>query len=357
MKANLVFSKSQLFLIGLILFIANSCTNGTDDWEEQKKDPFKVIESRPLTDKIPYDSLGSGKIVFDRVRFSSYASGFYVIDIDKKKSWGFNLNSLTRDPYISPDGSKIACTILKTGDYNSDWNVYNINTDGTNCINISHLGFEYYPTWTPDGTKIIFYKNGGPLYIVSAIENAADEAEIVKFRYNDNTPWLLFTWGRFSMSSNGKVICDSRTSTFNGIIAIEPYIGKPGVSTFLPAANNERILSPVFSPDGTKIAFGVSEQDTISHIFKNIIVKTIDSDGANLSKVAKVNIYNTAKNWAGYNNTFSLCWSPDGKKILFTALNKENEGYHIMVVNADGTGLTQVTDESDAYDYDISWGR
>lgn len=43
--------------------------------------------------------------------------------------------------------------------------------------------------------------------------------------------------------------------------------------------------------------------------------------------------------------------------ILFNAPNEQNDGYHLMAVNADGSGLIQVTDEINSNDYYVSWGR
>lgn len=98
--------------------LINSCKKHDDKTIEV--DPFKVIPLTPLTDKIPYQALGSGKIVFDQINDWEGGTGFYVIDIDKKKTYAFRLNSLTRFPNISPGGTKIACSLLKLSSI--DWN-------------------------------------------------------------------------------------------------------------------------------------------------------------------------------------------------------------------------------------------
>src|SRR5215203_1130498 len=68
-------------------------------------------------------------------------------------------------------------------------------------------------------------------------------------------------------------------------------------------ASEERDFSPVWSPDGTKVAFVryVSERDTgIFHIY------TIDSQGGNLTEI---------KNSASFIN--DLAWSYDGQKLAY----------------------------------------
>ena len=46
----------------------------------------------------------------------------------------------------------------------------------------------------------------------------------------------------------------------------------------------------------------------------------------------------------------SLYWSPNGKKLLFNVANEQNYGFHLMLVNADGTGLIQITDKMNVAD-------
>ena len=50
----------------------------------------------------------------------------------------------------------------------------------------------------------------------------------------------------------------------------------------------------------------------------------------------------------------SLCWSPDGKKILFTFPIEKNS-LHLFVVNVDGSGYSQVTSQAGTYNSRVSW--
>jgi len=73
------------FLI-LLAGLLPSCCKPTEIVEE---DPFKVIALTPLKDNIPYQALGSGKIVFNRLHELNIDNcGFYIIDIDKKSATG-----------------------------------------------------------------------------------------------------------------------------------------------------------------------------------------------------------------------------------------------------------------------------
>jgi len=337
---------------GIFWLITSSCERSFEE-----KDPFKVISLGSLSDDIPYDELGSGKILFFRNDLSD-SSGCYVIDIDQKSSYGFRLNSDIRMPYISPDGSKIACSLYDSPVPNPAWNIYCMDIDGSNCFPVSS-SYEIFPTWTPDGLKILCYKHqvDGALYVLSATENSTDRVELVRFYYEDDPDWYFEPSGGFSMSPDGELVCASFAgSEISGILKIEPYLGKSGVSILLPKADYDMPLGSVFSPDGTKIAMAIAEGDSLFGQ-QTIWIKSMDPDGTNLTPLAGIkNTTVLISYWNAY-PLISLCWSPDSKKILFNAPNEQGDGFHLMCVNADGSGLIQVTDRPGVNDLSVSWGR
>jgi len=190
---------SLLIVIGIFCLIICSCESINEE-----KDPFKVISLEPLSDEIPFEELGSGKILFQRIN-SSDTSGFYIIDVDKRNSYGFTSNSDISWPYVSPDGSKIACKLRSSSDRNFIWSIYCMNIDGTNCIPVTNSGGGFCPTWSPDGLKILYYTNDidGPLYMLSATENSSDSVEMIKFNYGDvnYSPFLDHRFPNISFSS------------------------------------------------------------------------------------------------------------------------------------------------------------
>lgn len=104
--------------------------------------------------------------------------------------------------------------------------------------------------------------------------------------------------------------------------------------------------SPVFSPDGKKIAF-LSNKDQVnidglgshSHLFE---LYTIDTDGNNIKKIS------------GLSDTFyfveCFCWSPNSKRIAYSAGKAENTeerkhlGSGIFIINSDGSNLHSLVD-------------
>ncbi len=81
------------------------------------------------------------------------------------------------------------------------------------------------------------------------------------------------------------------------------------------AANDHQ---PACSPDGTKVLFASDRGG-------NFDIYVMDSDGRN-----PVNLTNNP----GFDS--DAAWSPDGKRIAF-ASDRSGQGFHLMVMNADGS--------------------
>lgn len=59
----------------------------------------------------------------------------------------------------SPDGKRIACISNRTGkdDYNSNNDICLLSTDGKTLLQLTRtIGPEYWPIWSPDGSKIVY---------------------------------------------------------------------------------------------------------------------------------------------------------------------------------------------------------
>ena len=87
--------------------------------------------------------------------------------------------------------------------------------------------------------------------------------------------------------------------------------------------------SPVFSPDGTRIAFVRTINDLKTAVF------VVNVEGSGLKKITPWHLGVSAK----------LDWSPDGSKILISSPQQERPGTasNVFTIRPDGTGLTQLT--------------
>jgi Tol biopolymer transport system component len=354
-------NRSLFYLLLLISIALPGCNKDNNSDNPQDDGPFKVTARLPLPDNIPYSELGSGKIVFER-NYGQGNSDFYVIDIDNRKSKGFTLESSITQPNVSPDGTRIACSLLNSAD-SKYRGIYIMNIDGSDCFPAFKSKLDaVYPTWTSDGSKIVFYTNGpeGKVYLQSASENSPDTAQLIKLSYDSDLGWLIKPAGGFSMSQSGNLASVSTSENPDGVISVVPYSGKAGVKVIVSPATdlgfvspNFRVESAVYSPDGLKIAFIDTYSNPEEPGWVSINVNTIDPDGTNLISLFGMG-GNALKSGSG--RKVSLCWSPDGTKVLFNGPDSETSS-HLIYVNTDGSGWGFVTNQTGVYDGEVSWSK
>jgi Tol biopolymer transport system component len=128
------------------------------------------------------------KIAFMSSRDNPNDLEIYVMNAD-----GSNQQNLTNNfplqaqgahndyyPAWSPDGSKIA--FVYDGEGNDE--IYVMNADGSARTNLSHSpgSWEYEPAWSPDGSKIVFETNRDGNYELYVMN--ADGSGLVRLTYN-----------------------------------------------------------------------------------------------------------------------------------------------------------------------------
>jgi len=173
-----------------------------------------------------------------------------------------------------------------------------------------------FPRWSPDGKKIVFDR--GRLGVRDLfVRNLADGTEVNLT--NDATARNL----RGDWSPDGRRIVFARGAGEN---AEDIYVMNADGSdmtqlTFNPAGDN----APKWSPDGRHIVFQ-SDRDGDDEIY------IMEADGSNQRRLTF---------HAGRDATPE--WSPDGRKIVFHS-DTPGSILQLFVMDADGSGVTQVTD-------------
>jgi hypothetical protein len=210
----------------------------------------------------------------------------------------------------SPDGKKLAFSSNRDGDFE----IFSMNEDGSNQVQLTNS-----PTtdgggrWSPDGTKIAFqtFRTGNfEIFVMNA-----DGSNPVNLSNNAATE-LQANW-----SPDGAKIVFTSNRDGNSEVYIMKANGSNQVRLTNDAGSDQ---SPSFSPNGAKILF--------SRVIAGLTqIMVMNPDGSNV-----VQLTNAA-------NNLEPAFSPDGTKIAFV---KHIGDFEIMVMDADGSDQVQLTDNT-----------
>jgi TolB protein len=139
--------------------------------------------------------------------------------------------------------------------------------------------------------------------------------------------------------TNGEVVFSSNRATgAQDIFAISPAGGTADRLTTFSTGHN---IDPAVSPDGSRIAFSRDGQ---------IWVMKAGGMNANGTGATRITSTSTAKT--------DPTWSPDGTRIAYVANSfdvDQQTDLEIWVINADGSGRTQLTDNTVGIDDQPAW--
>jgi dipeptidyl aminopeptidase/acylaminoacyl peptidase len=300
--------------------------------------------------------------------FQTQSGGdIYVINAD-----GSGLRRLTHgiDPQLSPDGRQVAFTR-----WQPEYALYTINPDGQGERKWAS-GWRQMksPTWSADGTRLVFsFQNGGRLDSeerridlaeaarnedgVRVPGNARDievENGILKFTIPPDAHWYLkgidLTSGQYFDPATGRYSYGPSGHPNNPNLLL--FRSREGLGLYDAQTNRTRPLTTDFrdragllAPDGSKIALSYWQNDHWE-------IHTVNSDGSQRQRLTETPLTVLAEKMqlqravvegkerivAGQNphwNNAAPAWSPDGQQIAF--MTDRTGQWELWLMNADGS--------------------
>jgi TolB protein len=220
---------------------------------------------------------------------------------------------------------KIALTSNREGDSE----IYSMYADGTGVRRLTHSpGFDGAGPWSPDGRKMLFYRNTGGVWVMNA-DGSGKRNLTPNQGFNAAGGW----------SPDGRRIVFTTNRDGNDEIYVMNADGSGQRNLLLSPSSHE--FAGGWSPDGRTILF-TTDRD------RNWEIYAMNADGTearNLSRHPGID---------GHGGGF--LWSPDGQKIVFSSTRDTRDADHpeLYVMNADGSDVRRLT-RTPGVEFPMSW--
>ena len=191
-------------------------------------------------------------------------------------------------------------------------NIFVMHADGSNLHALTSGSVnDITPTWSPDGTRIAFTRNGH-IYVMNA--NGGGVAALTSGQFVDSTPEWSPEGAKiaFTSSRGGRTHIYAMNADGSAVLAL--------------TSGSVYDLMPSWSPDGSKIAFTSSRAGN-AHIY------VMNANGSGITALT-----------SGSSVDASPDWSPDGAMIAFS--QSQGGQTHIYLMNASGSGVAALTSGS-----------
>ena len=299
---------------------------GGDSWDTHRD---MLLRTATLEkDLLPYTSMGSfsGKDSFHGEMV--YNQGFALLNYVEAVYGDEKVRAMLDHRPIVNFKSSVKKTLGISADrLYADWVIHLEEKYGAVADSVNAVGeregerifdkgsYEFYPTYSPDGSKVAFITNNGEDYKLNRLvvmDLSTRKLQTVA-KWNQAPYGLLST--RFSWAPDGK-----------RLFFVRSVGGRWDIFSYdLEQRKEKRVTiglrgkDPAISPDGTQVAF-------VGH-----------RDGTNSLGILRID--STRVRHLTQNNDGTLYfgpkWSPDGKRILFTVFRGEDRD--IAIIDADAT--------------------
>ncbi|HEX6432644.1 MAG TPA: hypothetical protein VFZ87_00305, partial [Gemmatimonadales bacterium] len=223
----------------------------------------------------------------------------------------------------SPDGSMIAYTAVRASGDDVFEDLWVVRSDGSSATRIALNAT--HPSWASDGRRIAYASDGfGDQQVHIINSDGTGDVPLTSALVATQTTW----------SPDGSVIAFVNVLDRN-IMLINPD-GGGLVNLTQDQADDD---SPVWSPDGTTLAFNTGTPD--QPLESEVAVMNRDGSGRTI-----------LTSHVGFD--FSPDWSPNGSRIVFTRSDPQDSEVYVM--NRDGSSPVNVSNRRGTFDTAPDWG-
>ena len=224
----------------------------------------------------------------------------------------------------SPDGTRIFFIRSSDRDEGPDGALFVMNADGSNVTQMldSDDVSVLWWGWSPDGTRVLAGGDRGGDEEIFVVD--ADRGGAVQLTDNDAHDWAL------GWSPDGARIAFTSDRDGDQEIFVMNADGT-GVAQ-LTHNDVDDSGNNAWSPDGARILFNSYHDGGDSELF------IMNADGTGVTRLAGID--DTVKSWR---------WSPDGALLLFISYRLggvEHDGWEMFVMDTDSGDITQLTDDN-----------
>jgi Tol biopolymer transport system component len=217
--------------------------------------------------------------------------------------------TIESDAVWSPDGKQI---VFQRRDMpNTESDLYLMNSDGSDLRQLTnHVGYETQPDWSPDGKQIIFEANW----------------DTASPNYRSHLYMLTLADGN--------------------------------ISHVIPVDDNSSEYDPVWSPDGSRIAFISTIYNNRQSYYDATNVWIMDTDGANLQQITHDGKWKRGLSWSADDNILFFKMDSPTRRSSVYAVNLEypDQVNHIIFLeNYLDLYRTSLSPDGECLTFGITW--
>jgi Tol biopolymer transport system component len=301
-----------------------------------------ALTAVPADAKVPGPN---GRIAFTRIDPAMGGTVTYMANPDGSKVEQLFTRGQSEFPHWSPDGSEVSIFCCDDG-----MAAHIVDPDTGSFRELAppdptletHCG-----QWAPDGQRLACESFGvtdpsrNGIYSIRSSDGGG-LARITSNPGGDDIPG--------DYSPDGKRLVFVRSDENGPVGIFVTRLNGSGLQQITPTGMNVGgFFGGSWSPSGNTILF--TARTTPDH---RLAIWAVHADGSGLHQLPIAPACGGAFSDPRSVSCFEPGWSPDGTKIVFTRISANGTQENIYTVNADGSGLVQVTRSSD--DSQPDWG-